>query len=292
MTLLSSSFPLVSLRRPSEKTRGCLTALVSLFLALTFPSSAGTAPVEEPSLTREEIKQFLLTADIVDSRLVGSGTTEPWRLTLSNGKITHDAIFQSIDMRRDRYTARDGTTELFFVDSYRYNCAAYELAELLGLGEMVPVTVERVWRGDRGSLSWWIDDVQGDGLMLYEKRIEPPDPVAWQHQMDRMRVFGQLIYDTDRNLGNMLFTQDWKLWMVDFSRAFRRWRKLQEPDKLKFCDRDLFQKLRELDKVGVKRATGAYLTDFEIEALMARRDLLIEHFETLVADKGEAAVLY
>ena len=39
-------------------------------------------------------------------------------------------------------------TELNFVDSYKYNIAAYQLAELLGLDDMVPVYVERKWKGD------------------------------------------------------------------------------------------------------------------------------------------------
>jgi len=36
-----------------------------------------------------------------------------------------------------------------------------------------------------------------------------------------MRVFSQLVYDTDRNLGNVLISEDWHLWMIDFTRAFR-----------------------------------------------------------------------
>jgi hypothetical protein len=47
-------------------------------------------------------------------------------------------------------------TELNFVDSYKFNIAAYQLAELLGLNDMLPVYVERKWHGDTGSLSWWL----------------------------------------------------------------------------------------------------------------------------------------
>ena len=35
--------------------------------------------------------------------------------------------------------------------------------------------------------------------------------------MYRMRLFAQLIADTDRNTGNVLITSDWKLWMIDFT---------------------------------------------------------------------------
>jgi hypothetical protein len=34
------------------------------------------------------------------------------------------------------------------------------------------------------------------------------------------------------------------------------------------------------------------LTKWEIEALMARRDLIAAYFQRLIAEKGESAVLY
>jgi len=36
------------------------------------------------------------------------------------------------------------------VDSYKYNIAAYALAELLGMEDMLPVYVERKWEGKYG----------------------------------------------------------------------------------------------------------------------------------------------
>ncbi len=52
---------------------------------------------EEPTLTKEQIKQFLLTAKVVDSKQPNKGITGTWRLTLSDGTLTHDASFQSIN---------------------------------------------------------------------------------------------------------------------------------------------------------------------------------------------------
>lgn len=254
-------------------------------------SSQDPILAEEPVLTREEIKQFLLTAKVTKYRPVGKGTTEPWRLTLSDGRMTHDAVFQTINIYRKRYRTRDGRTEMNFVDSYRYNIAAFELAELLGLGHMVPVTVERIWKGKRGSLSWWID-AKWDGLEQWKSKLVPPDIAHWNREMYNTRVFGQLVYDTDRNLGNLLITEDWKCWMIDFSRAFRRGHSLQNPEELQKCDRRLFEKLKQLQSSEVQQKSGSHLTRWEIEALMARRDLIVAHLEKLIADKGEAAVLY
>ena len=42
-----------------------------------------------------------------------------------------------------------------------------------------------------------------------------------------MRLFDSLIFNDDRNPGNYLFDADWKLWMIDHSRAFQMRRELK-----------------------------------------------------------------
>jgi hypothetical protein len=53
---------------------------------------------DDPTLTKDQIKQFLLTAKVVASKQSGKGVTNPWRLTLSDGTVTHDASFQPINV--------------------------------------------------------------------------------------------------------------------------------------------------------------------------------------------------
>ena len=65
-------------------------------------------------------------------------------------------------------------------------------------------------------------DARWDEGQRLKQHAEPPDAEAWNQQMHRMRVFTALVADTDRNLGNVLISADWKLWMIDFTRAFRR----------------------------------------------------------------------
>ena len=110
---------------------------------------------DEPTLTKEQIKQFLLTAKVVKSQDSKKGITNTSRLTLSDGTVTHDASFQSIDEHKPITQLTSGS-EVNFVDSYKYNIAAYQLAELLGIDDMLPVYVERKWKGNQGSLSWWL----------------------------------------------------------------------------------------------------------------------------------------
>ena len=74
-----------------------------------------------------------------------------------------------------------------FVDSYKYNIAAYTLAEMIGVDDMLPVYVERKWGGDPGSLSWWLP-VKMDEVERHKQKITPPDLDAWNNQMYKIRV--------------------------------------------------------------------------------------------------------
>jgi hypothetical protein len=246
---------------------------------------------DETTLTKEQIKNFLLTAKIVGSKHSSKGVTTPWRLTLSDGTLTHDASFQAIDEHKANVTLASGRTEMNFVDSYKYNIAAYALAELLGLDDMLPVYVERSWQGNSGSLSWWLP-VKMDEADRVKQKIAPPDPDAWDNQMYKIRVFDQLVYDDDPNLTNLLIGQDFKIWRVDFSRAFRLYKDLRNPKDLVRCDRQLFEKLKALDANELAQKTKRYLSKDEVKAVMARRDKIVTQFQTMISEKGEKEVLY
>ena len=245
----------------------------------------------EPTLTEEQMKDFLLHANVTASRHTSQGITSPWRLTLSDGKITHDAIFQSIDERKPSMQLADGRTELNFVDSYHYNIAGYEIGKLLGMTDVIPVYVEREWNRQPGALGWWITVKMDEGTRLKQK-LAAPDPDAWNKQMFNLRVFDQLIYDTDANLTNFLITADWHLWRVDFSRAFRLSKDLQSAKDLPMVGRDLLAKLEALNQDEVLAHTKPHLNNAEVAAVMARRDKLVEHFKQLIAQQGEGKVLF
>jgi hypothetical protein len=251
----------------------------------------GARAADDTPLTKEQIKQFLQTAEVIKSKPSPRGVTHPLRLTLSNGTITHDASFQSIDEHKSETKLESGKVEINFVDSYKYNIAAYQLAELLGLDDMLPVYVERKWQGKTGSLSWWLP-VKMDGLERAEKKLEPPDPDKWNKQMYRVRVFDELVYDTDPNLTNVLIGEDWTVWRIDFSRAFRKNKDLRAPKDLVKCDRQLLEKLKALKADELTEKTKNYLTKDEVNGVMARRDKIVATFQTLIAAKGEKEVLY
>jgi hypothetical protein len=267
-----------------------LTSIVSV---PTYAQTVAAAPA--PQLTTEQMKDFLKNAKIIRSRTTSKGVTAPKRLTLSDGVITHDAIFQSVDDKQMVANlsgrGRQATTELNFVDSYRYNLAAYALAELLGLDYMMPVYVERRWSGTTGSIGWWVSTLMDESDRL-KKKIQPPNPAEWNNQMYRMRVFTALVRDTDRNLTNVLITPEWKVFMIDFTRGFRLQPELMYNKDLAKMDRALWGRLQALERSAVKTAVRDWLTSGEIDAMMKRRDLLVAHFSKLIAESGEEKVLY
>ncbi len=257
--------------------------------------AVATAAPAAPELSIEQTKVFLKQAKVIKSRTTAKGVTAPKRVTLSDGVMTHDAVFQAIDERQMVAKlgggARQETTELNFVDSYKYNIAAYELARLLDLDQMMPVYVERRWNGQVGSISWFVPTLMDESERL-KKKIQPPRPTEWNNQMYRMRVFSSLVRDSDRNLTNVLISPEWKVVMIDFSRAFRLQPELQHLKDLAKIDRRLLARLESLTRDSVKEATTDFLTRSEIDALMTRRGLLVDHFKKLIATLGEDKVLY
>ncbi|MEO7134599.1 MAG: hypothetical protein ABI024_10310 [Vicinamibacterales bacterium] len=263
------------------------------YSSLAHAQAAAEAPAVE--LSTEQIKTFLKNAKVIRTRTTNKGVTAPKRLTLSDGVTTHDAVFQAIDERKMVATmgggGRQETTELNFVDSYKYNIAAYELARLLELDHMMPVYVERRVNGQLGSISWFVSSLMDESDRL-KKKIQPPSPTDWNNQMYRMRVFSSLVRDTDRNLTNVLVAPNWKVVMIDFSRAFRTQPELQHLADLTKIDRRLLTRLESLDRDAVKKATTDFLNKSELDALMMRRDLLVAHFKKRIAELGEDKVLY
>lgn len=262
----------------------CVIALNAL--AQDAPGTKTAAPAR---LTRAEMEEFLLKAKVVDRRELSMGITNSQRAVLDDGKLRHNAHIQTVDISKITFETTQGT-EMNFRDCYKFNVAAYELDKLLDLN-MVPVSIERKV-GSMAAVTWWVDDASMTELDRKKKKLEPPDLRSWNQQMYVCRVFDQLIYNTDRNLGNLVITKDWKIWMIDHTRAFRMMKDLRNPQNLVQCDRRLLAKLRELNKEVLNRQLQRYLTSKEIEGLLARRDKIVKFFDEQIAQKGEAAVLF
>jgi hypothetical protein len=238
-------------------------------------SAAAVAPLPSDA----EIERFLTEADVVKTKDTKKGVTGSLRATLSDGKLTHDAQIQTIEESKREFRTERGV-EFDFRDSWEFNVAAYRIDRMIGLN-MTPVSVERKHRSTPGAWTWWLDDVLMDEGEKLKQKVDPPNRVYYSQQWAMMHVFDELIANTDRNQGNIIYTKDWRLWLIDHTRAFRKHTELKNPTKITRCDRQVFERLKTLDLQTLKKALGKDLDEGQIKALLARRDAIVKKLESL-----------
>jgi hypothetical protein len=260
------------------------------------PPAAGTALqfLPEELAQRAGQEEFLKTAEIVGSKqLTGlEAVTSPWVLTLKLGDVTHRGLWKNAQGRMGGYW-----------EGWTYEIAAYRLDKHLGLGLVSP-TVERRFRGDRGSCQYWVDD-----CMSLKDRDEkgikmPPAKVfGWNRATYLQRLFDNLIANEDRHKNQILITPDWRMILIDHSRSFRTSGKFiknllysaknpEGPMLMSELPRALVEKVKALDFAAIRSAVGEYLSDDEIRAVLIRRDLILAEIDRLVAVNGEKKVFY
>ena len=233
------------------------------------------------ALTDRQKEEFLAKAKVADSKDAKKGTTGTLRVTLTDGKTTHDASVQAIDESKQFFLG-----EIGFKDSYKFNIAGWKLARLVDIEDMIPPSVRRSYGGMPASFTWWIDNFMMDEADRRAKNMEPPDSNAWNQENNVMQVFDQLISNVDRNQTNMVIDKDWHLWLIDHSRSFRVNKTLKDPSVLKAIDRNMLAKMKALDEPTLTKEFGSGVNKNEVRSLLARRDLIVKIFEA----KGESAL--
>jgi hypothetical protein len=268
--------------------------MVPILLAL---AAQAAAPAPPPAyglpLIGAEAEEFLRSAEIQQVKYFDTkGVTKPRRVVLSDGTRTLRAIFKDIDEYQPKKVLADGDVLIPFRDTFRHEIAAYEVDKLIGL-DMVPPCVKRRIQRDVGSLCMWVEGTMTEWERKMERKIDPPDMREWNDQMYTVRLFEQLIYDSDyKNISNLLVDPDFKIYKVDSSRAFRTNCKLRKESSLPRFSRSIVEGLRSLTREKAEARLGEWLTKGQINGLMARRDRILELVEERVAERGEAAVLY
>ena len=262
-----------------------------LLLALVLVLAPRLATPQAVALTPEQMADFLAKAAIVKEKTTSDGVTRPIRATLSDGVLTHDAQFQTVDEAKALFEAGKAS-EVDFKDSYRFNIAGYRLAQMVGL-QTVPMSVERRYKNKNAAVTWWIDDVMFDdaGRQKLQDKFGP-DPERTAKQLHLMHVWDELIQNRDRNKGNIVWTKDWTLWMIDHTRAFRSGESLLKPSDLIRVERTFFEKMKQLTEASVSETMKGVLTRGEIRAMLKRRDALVKHFEKQIAERSEVAVFF
>lgn len=284
---------------------GGLTLAGSLPAQDTAGAAAGVPPAEAPAAASrwtdpdgkplpfasdEELLVFLETAEVKSKERLSGGVTFPTKLLLEKDGVRAHAIFRDIDEQRSTPTFGGGRDDLYFRDNFIFEPAAYQLSLLLGRDNVPPATLRKV-DAKSGSVQIWVENATTQKSLNKQNR-HAPDAVRWNKQLQMTNVFDALVYNTDRNSGNLLITPDWKLWMIDHTRAFRRITTLQKGVAVKQCERNMYQRLKTLDEKVARERLKPYLSPYELDALFARRALIVEGLDKLIAQNGEAKVLY
>ena len=261
------------------------TFLGSLFILLWVATAQTQPHPPGPPMTCAEREAFLLKAPIVGEATLVPGAR---RVVLADGQWKHDAgvAWSSGDPSRG---------------DYRSNVAAFEVDKMLELNLVSP-SVERTVKGRPAALTWWVDDVLMDELSRRRRGVAPPDAERWAQQMQAVRVFDELIANAYRSMDpaaytstvwdNLLITREWGLRLIDHTFTFGASRRLEYPESLTQCDRSVLASLRALDREAFERRLGRFLNADQLDALEARRGLIVRHFDESIARRGERAVLY
>jgi hypothetical protein len=253
-----------------------------------WPQELGVQPTNlyAPFASYQEAEEALRSAPILKVKDLGSGITHPMKVYLHRDNVEFKAVFKTIDQHYHGITRMQKNSEVDFKDSWTYEIAAYELDKMLGLN-MVPPTVERIYKGQKGSLQLWIENAMTEKERK-EKNLEPPDVDQWNRQILQLRLFDNLIYNIDRNLGNLLITSDWKIHMIDHSRSFKSLDILKAPKDLKLFAKSTMDLLQNIDLLKLKACCSHYLTATEMNNLLKRRDMIVKQYQISLAEKGPA----
>jgi len=268
-------------------------ALAALVLSLLAAVALGQIPASDIA-ARAQWEEFLRTADIIDERQMGDeeGVTNPWVLTLAKDGVTRRALW------KNPQGIQRGVLE-----GWKFEIAAYLLDKHFGLN-MVPPTVERVFRRKAGSCQLWISDTRDIESLLKQGQSPPAGRDRdYRRALFIQQAFDNLIGNEDRNWGNLLVTPDWRVIFIDHSRTFRTtpafktglpFSAAAHPDVqvMRELPRAFVEKVRVLDEPTMQAVVGSYLTPAEVRAVLSRRDLLVKEVDRLIQTYGENKVLY
>jgi len=242
-----------------------------------------------PFASEDEILDYLRSARIVDWKRIDAGINRPYKMTLERNGITAHAVFRTVDRVLNRSRKAKSPFEIDR-DSYKFEVAAYEFSRLVGLPRVPPVVLRRI-RGRNGSLQLWVENAVTEATLRTEPRYRDQTRTRLL-QRQVMIAYDNLIYNFDRNLGNILYDRAGKLWYIDHTRSFRGRAELASPDKIHLCDRRLLSRLRQLQDFEVRDTLRPYLNRWEIKTLIQRRDLLVEKCDQQIAKHGADFVLF
>ncbi|MBT3601608.1 hypothetical protein HN799_05620 [Candidatus Woesearchaeota archaeon] len=239
----------------------------------------GVGPLGAESKSRAEIEHFLATAIVLEVEDIGVGVSNPWKVILARKGQKVPTIFKYLDQKKDAKTRFGSEVVEEYSDSYRHELAAYELDKLWDLN-VLPVAVSRRVNGRSGVLREWADEVQAQ----YGHGQTPPNLEKMRDWRHVIWLFDFLISNMDRRTRNFLMRPDWTPILIDHSLAFTTYQKSVRP--LYRFPKEFVDRLERVDEGDLRKAMAPYLGGKQIDALVARRQNVLELVAARVASVG------
>jgi len=263
------------------KSNQLLYLLVIVFLQLSSVKAAET--VEWPhahGMSTTELENFLATATVTSMKRTKLGITKPHKISLKKNNIEIKALFKTYSNYSTYHRKGPRSREINTADRFEYDITAYKLGQLLGLN-MIPATVIRKINGKTGAVVFWIENA-----LVYKhihaNKLKELDGCHYKKQHSIMYVFDILIYNDDRNMGNLLYTtDDCRLWLIDHSRTFRMKNGISKylPNNKIRLSEEFAQKLRRLNYQLLEEHIGEFLNKYQINYILKRRDLILQKWK-------------
>jgi hypothetical protein len=237
------------------------------------------------------IQDVMLSARVVSQEPIGRGVSGVQELLLENAETRFRAAFRTVDLSVRQPSPGGMKRGTSLRDAAIFECAAYEVSQLLGMSRVPPVVERRIGEHD-GTVQIWVEETRTELKLREQKQLRPPDLARWDQQRQIMYAFDALIDNFDRNKGNVLLDRSWNMWFIDHTRAFKRSSALLNRNRVTMCERSLWDALRALDEEALSQRLEPYLERREITSLLKRRPKLIRHFQALIDKHGEDAVIF
>jgi len=219
------------------------------------------------------IEKFLVEGKVIKLEAVPIGVTKPQCATLEPGGPAARFAWKQLAPGYSKG----------YMESYKAEIAAYKFDRMLDL-HMVPPIVERSIAGKNGAAVLWIEDTKGWSVARPPQGPEP----KWSIQLTRMKMFDQLIANIDRNQGNLIYDDDWHLFLIDHSRAFTDRKDLKGVAPLGRVDRQLWARMAALTLEELDKGLGDWVGSKEKKAILLRRDKMAAQIKQMVAKRGDS----
>ena len=229
-------------------------------------------------LSDRDLREVLATADIVDWKYLGRGSTRPRLLEMEANGSTQRGIYKSVEI---------GGADLggfATIDRYQHEMAAYRLDRALGLN-IVPVTVLREIDGQLGSVQEWVEGaVDQEAALAYDLSLFDSEAVT--KQLAKGSIFDVLIGNHDRKPNDILcLIGGHRLFFIDHSKAFSTSTEIEwDVGQAASVEPGFLAAIQRIDRQSLIQELGELLSEEQIDALLMRRDKILD--EVIAATGG------